>query len=240
MLHDLRTALGFLTVLPVGPRRVEAGDLGNAVRYFPVVGAIYGILTWVFLNLGSRIFSLEITAWLTVFLLAFLNGCIHWDGFADMADGLGGRDPEKSRAIMKDSRLGAFGGIALNFLILGKVLALIKLAALPLTVLICISTLSRWAVSVWIYTQPVVSQGLLQSFRIANHRRDLLLATFLTLLLISPAFPVSLYLSGLTLVILVVFSKLTRRRFGGITGDLLGAGNELVELICLLSLNIKF
>ena len=119
--RDLRVAIGFLTIFPVGPDQLQPEDLGNSVKFFPAVGAVFGLITWGLLQLFSKIFTTNIAAWLTVFIGAAVNGYIHWDGFADTADGLGSRDPQKSLTIMKDSRVGSFGVIALVFLILGKI-----------------------------------------------------------------------------------------------------------------------
>jgi adenosylcobinamide-GDP ribazoletransferase len=239
MFRDLRTAVGFLTILPVSPRRMEPEDLGNSVKFFPLAGAIYGAVTWGLLMLFQKIFNPEIAAWATVFLVAVFNGCIHWDGFADTADGLGGSTPERRLAIMKDSRLGAFGGIALIFLILGKIFTISKLTNLPLVTFMSVSALSRWVMAVQITTQPVVSQGLLKSFQLSHPRRDLLIATILMAVVVGFAFPTSLILSGVAFITCFILNWVYQRKFGGITGDLLGAGNELVELVCWLSLNIN-
>ncbi len=239
MIRNLRVAIGFLTRLPVSPPDIQPDDLGQSVKYFPLVGVIYGALTWGLLQLLSRFFVPEIAAWLTVFGGAFLNGCIHWDGFSDTADGLGSNDPAKSLTIMKDSRLGAFGGMALIFLILGKIFAIKELLHVPLLTFIAVAVLSRWGMTVQIYTQPSVSQGLLKSFQIKNKLRDLLISTILMLILIGFAWPVNLLFLAFTLIVLLVIKPLIKKRFGGITGDILGAVNELIELVCLLGLIIR-
>jgi adenosylcobinamide-GDP ribazoletransferase len=240
MIRSFRVAVGFLTRLPVNPREFKPTDLGDAVRFFPLVGIFYGFLTWGLFQLGTRFMTVGIAAWFTVFSSAFFNGCIHWDGFADTADGLGGRDPEQSRAIMKDSRLGAFGAMALIFLIIGKIYALQGLSSYPVTVFVAIAVLSRWGMACQIYTQPSVSKGLLKAFQPKNIKLDFCLATVLTMVIISFAGLLCLLFSAVVLATLVIGNYFIRKRFGGITGDILGAGNELMELICWLILNIKF
>lgn len=239
MIKTLRIAVGFLTILPVSPKQIGPTDMGRAVALFPLVGVIYAIVAWISLRLFNHIFSGTIAAWLTVLLITLLNGAIHMDGFIDSVDGLGGRTPEQSRAIMKDSRMGAFGGIALVFLITGKILLLKSLTNLSLEVLISVFSISRWAMVFQIYTQPSVSVGLLKSFQIEKHRLGLLIASVLTVLLGIRAFPSSLFLIGLAVLTLLIIDPLVKRKFEGITGDILGATNELVELICLLFLNVK-
>jgi adenosylcobinamide-GDP ribazoletransferase len=240
MFRSLRLAVGFLTRLPVNPREFKPTDLGAAVCFFPVVGIIYGFLTWGLFTLGTRYTTEGIAAWLTVFGVAFVNGYIHWDGFADTADGLGSLDPERSRAIMKDSRLGAFGGMALIFLIVGKIVALQGLSKYPVTVFIAIATLARWGMACQIYTQPSVSEGLLRAFKPQRGKRDFWLATALTVIIISFAGLISLFFLAVVLITLVIGNCFIRKRFGGITGDILGACNELMELICWCVLNFRF
>lgn len=239
MLRRIRTALGFLTVLPASPREYRETDLGNAVMVFPLVGLVYALLTWGSLQLLGKWFAAPVAAWLTVFATGALNGWIHWDGFADMADGLGSRDKGKSLAIMKDSRLGAFGGIALCFLILGKTLLLAKPGGFGLAVCCAVFTLSRWGMAVLIYTQPSVSQGLLQVFQGTNRTAGLISSSLLTLAVLWFSGLLSLILLAATCIALIGAGLTARRRFGGITGDVLGAANELIELTCLFILNIK-
>ncbi|HEX3044984.1 MAG TPA: adenosylcobinamide-GDP ribazoletransferase [Bacillota bacterium] len=239
MFKTLRIAIGFLTVIPVNPRQFEAGDLGAAVKFFPVVGLIQGTFIWGLLYLLPRIFPIGVAVWLTVFASVLFNGLIHLDGFADTADSLGSRNREKSLAIMKDSRLGAFGAIALIFLISGKIFTLMELTDLSLLVLICITVLSRWVMAVMLYTQPSVSQGLLQNFRFQFPRRDLGIATGLMLIVVCAAGIDGLRLLGITLAVFLLLNWFIRKRWGGITGDILGASNELVELVCLLALNLR-
>jgi adenosylcobinamide-GDP ribazoletransferase len=240
MFKTLRTAVGFLTILPVSPKRLEPVNMGRAVALFPLVGLIYAVTAWGGLKLFSQIFSIEVASFLTVFLLIILNGGIHIDGFIDCFDGLGGRTPEQRRAIMKDSRIGAFGGVALGFLLIGKVVLLKSMQGRPLDLFIMLFGVSRWAMAFQIYTQTSVSEGILKGFLIEKSRSGLVIASGLILLAGFWTFPTGLILIGLTLLTLILFNFSVKRKFGGITGDILGATNELVELICLFFLNIKF
>lgn len=239
MFRSLRVAIGFLTVLPISPGNVKPDDLGGSVKFYPLVGTLLGAMSWGFWLLFSRIFGEGIAAWLTVFSGAALTGFIHWDGWADVADGLGGKDPQKSLTIMKDSRLGAFGAIALFFLILGKILMLPKLMATGIYTSLGLFTLSRWVMACQIFTQPSVSQGLLKNFPVKRKYYNLGIATVIMCSVIGCGWPYSLIMLAATLFILPMINWAVKKRFGGITGDTLGAVNELVELTGLLMLNIK-
>jgi adenosylcobinamide-GDP ribazoletransferase len=237
MFRSFRAAFSFLTILPLGPRKISSTDLGGAVRWFPVVGAVHGLfLGAVFSGLGM-VFPQVIAAWLAVFVAAGFNAMLHWDGLADSADGLGGTNPEKRRAIMKDSRLGAFGGIALLFLVSGKILALANLAPERMFLLVIVGLLSRWSMALQIYTQPIVSQGLLRGFQIDHPWRDALFATLLMLAAVIGSGVTAVCLALAAVVFLIVMNKTIRHLFGGLTGDLLGASCELLELLLLVVLN---
>lgn len=238
MLRSIRVAVGFLTVLPLSPRQFREDDLGNSVRFFPLVGAIYAVLTWGLLNLLTRVLSPWVASWLTVFALAALNGWIHWDGFADTADGMGAREPQKRLAIMKDSRLGAFGVIALAFLIIGKVVLLVNLMGLNFLSFLPVFVLSRWVMAMQIYTQPSVSQGLLKAFRISHRNLNIIVNSGLMLIAVWFGRPVSFALLGASYLTFLGMSRMAAKRLGGITGDILGASNELTEIVCLLILSI--
>jgi adenosylcobinamide-GDP ribazoletransferase len=107
-------------------------------------------------------------------------------------------------------------------------------------VFIALFSISRWAMAFQIYTQPSVSQGLLKSFQIEKRSLGFFVASGLVLLLSFWPFPGGLILVGLTLMILYLIYLIIKRKFGGITGDILGATNELIELIGLLFFNMKF
>src|SRR5260221_13885986 len=125
-LADLQVALGFLTRLPVRAR----GSLGNAAWTFPLVGLVVGaVAALVFAVARALSLPHEIGSILAVAATIALTGALHEDGPADTADGFGGGVERWQRlAIMRDSRIGSYGVIAL---VLGLLLRVSALAALP-------------------------------------------------------------------------------------------------------------
>ena len=235
----LPLALTFLTVFPwFRFDEVTSGDLARSMFWFPWVGAILGLVYWG-AGVGlSHLFPAAAAAALLLTLTVLLTRGLHLDGLADTVDGLGGGStPETSLAIMKDSRVGAFGAVSLVLVLL------IKFAFLMVLFdqgrersLVLFPLISRWGqvllAGMAPYARP--SGGLGQALTEGATRRRLAGATLCTLLLSFLAGgysgPLSLVLAGL-----VVWgsSRYFRRRLGGVTGDIYGAVNEILETLVL-------
>jgi len=128
-LQSFFSAIQFLTRLPVPDwTGWEAGRLDRATPHFTLVGGIVGALAGLVFLVASALFTSTAAALLAIGTAIVLTGALHEDGLADFADSLGVRDPVRALAIMKDSRIGAFGVIALIVVLGLKVAAL---AALP-------------------------------------------------------------------------------------------------------------
>jgi len=129
---DFRNALRFMTIIPVASSDAATAPdwLSRCVKYFPVVGIGIGIASALAWLLAGKIWGPGIAALLAVATSIIVTGGLHEDGLADTADSFGGgRSLEKRLAIMKDSRIGAYGALALGF---GVALRVAALAELPL------------------------------------------------------------------------------------------------------------
>jgi adenosylcobinamide-GDP ribazoletransferase len=238
MIKGLITAVRTLTVLPFPGR--ENDDFSSALPWFPVVGLILGVILYVAAILWN-IFPFARWNWgcavvLSVLLIWLTRG-LHMDGFADWADSLGGFDREKRLAIMKDSTLGAFGVIAINIGIIFKLIAFERLLSSgTFYCLIIIPVISRSMLVELQTTLPYArsEQGMAEAFvknakgkhRIVSHVVALVICLvfgFAGIILFASAFVVTLFLK-----------RMFRRQFKGITGDLLGASNEIIEVILLM------
>jgi len=237
-------ALSFLTILPVGhPSLSEEKELVRTMAFFPLVGLMIGLILALGNYLFSFLFSGALALWLTIGLLAFLTRGLHLDGFADTMDGLGSGGPrEKILEVMRDSRIGAFGVIGLILLIGAKYLALdqIPSASIPYT-LILMAVMGRNAMVLVCYRSPYArsSEGLAKPFAENLRPREVLISSAL-------AFGIAFLFmgfKGIAIFLAIGLFSLGYRRFflkklGGVTGDVLGAANEMVELLCLLILAI--
>ena len=245
-MRGLVTAIRTLTIVPVPGR--EAGRACSALPWFPLVGALLGGLLWSLPALWAALF--RVVAWpggMAVGLLVLwtvLTGGLHLDGLADWADGFfGSRDREKTLAIMKDSRVGAFGVIALVLVLLAKWEALGRLVSGGPE-----SMLAQWFVAV-LASSRAVQVDLAASLPYARpeggtagrftegaglgHRLAAMAAALvLSVAACGPlgaAAPVAAWVLGRA------FAWYCRRRVGGITGDLLGAATEIVEVVLLVA-----
>ena len=118
-------ALWFLTRLPAPQFHSFTGEvLDRSVKYFPLVGIFVGSCCAAVFVVASRVWTGLLPALLAVAAGVAITGAFHEDGFADFFDAMGGATREAQLAIMKDSRLGTFGVIALGFAIACKIAAL--------------------------------------------------------------------------------------------------------------------
>jgi adenosylcobinamide-GDP ribazoletransferase len=232
----MRSALAFLTVLPIAARDGAPGErLGRAV--FPAVGLLLGLAAWVTLWLGSLLAGPLLGAVAALATLALLTGGLHLDGFADCADGLlvpGSR--ERRLEIMRDPRLGAFGVIALVLLLLADAAVLQRLgvhAALP--ALVAAGAFSRLAMLAVLVALPYVRPDGLGRAAAGRGLRDLALGALLAAPALFLDWPHAALGVGLAAVVAAAVAALARNRIGGATGDVYGAVSEIAQLAVLLA-----
>lgn len=237
---DFRAACAFLTVFPVaGNVTIDDERLSRSMGLFPAVGLALGLGLVVCNWLLSPLIPRAVLDCLLLLLLVLATGALHLDGIADMIDGLaGGRDRESSLRIMKDSRVGAMGAVGLVMLLLLKYLSLFHV---PLehksAALLIMPTAGRWCqVFLSRCSTYIRSEGGTGSVFVDQVGDGELLRASVTILL---AVPVLFSFKGFWLaVLLLVFAALLmyyfERRLGGVTGDVLGAATEIVEVFSLL------
>jgi adenosylcobinamide-GDP ribazoletransferase len=241
---DFLQALSFLTILPVGqlPLPEEKG-LARSMAFFPWVGLLIGLLLAIAHFLLSLLFSKSLVLWLTLGCLALLTRGLHLDGFADTIDGFASGGPkEKILQVMRDSRIGAFGAVGLILLIGAKYLALDEIAGLTIPRSLILMTVMGRNSMVWVcYRSPYArsGEGLAKPFAENLTAREMILSS-------ASALGIGLLLWGLegALVFLGIglfsftFRLFFLKKLKGLTGDILGAANELSELLCLILLII--
>ncbi|HOX07863.1 MAG TPA: adenosylcobinamide-GDP ribazoletransferase [Planctomycetota bacterium] len=241
MLRGLVTALRTLTILPVPGR--DAEGFGSALPFFPLVGALLGAAIWGLVEACGQLpdygWSMGAAAAAVVGGIVLTRG-LHLDGLADWADGFGGgRDRESTLRIMKDPAIGAFGAMALASVLLLKFAAVARLAASGTALwLVAAATVSRTVqVDLMVSLPYARAEGgkagpFVQGAR-GWHLAAALAAVLVILLGIFGPLGAAALAAGWLFGRL--FGLWCRRRVGGVTGDLLGAGSELVETALLVA-----
>ncbi|HKI04727.1 MAG TPA: adenosylcobinamide-GDP ribazoletransferase [Thermoanaerobaculia bacterium] len=242
------TALTLLTRLPA-PRLhgFQEDWLARSAVWFPIVGLIVGGLAAGVHQLAALLWPEPVPAVLALAAAAWVTGGLHEDGWTDVFDGLAasrsGRDPKRMLEAMKDSRIGSTGGLALVLLLLGKLGAITLLPA-PRTAaaLIAAHVLSRWSHLPLLWRLPYARPegGMARALAGGVSGTRLTAGTIVTILIAAAllrwtALPPLIFAAAATLAAGLFF----RRRLGGITGDCLGATNQLVELGVLLALSAR-
>jgi len=234
---DLAAAIGLLTRLPV-PAHGARG--GAAAWAYPLVGAGIGALTGGILSAAAATdLPPPVAAGLAVAVAVTVTGALHEDGLADAADGLwGGWTRERRLEIMRDSRIGAYGVLALvlSLLLRWSCFAAIAPTAGAWLYLAAAGAASRAAmVALWSALPPARRDGLAAG-QGRPRRATALLAGVLALAVLAtlPAgggVPVALACAGAALVC----GRLAWTRIGGQTGDVLGATQQVCEIAALLA-----
>jgi adenosylcobinamide-GDP ribazoletransferase len=238
----VRTAFGLLTQFPQGGLEVRTGMLGRAVGYFPLVGLALGAVAGVMALAGGSILPPWMAAVGVVMFLALATGGLHLDGLADTADGLGGGRGDRDRIleIMRDSRVGSFGVVALVIALLGKAAGLAALMGGEFsggTVfwgIVLMTTSARWAGVAMIRSfEYARTEGLGRKFRDESESRELGIASVIlvmTLLVAGQGGWIAVLLAGAAAMGIGLRANAS---LGGLTGDVYGAGIEVGEIVFL-------
>ncbi|MGH7916539.1 MAG: adenosylcobinamide-GDP ribazoletransferase, partial [Candidatus Binataceae bacterium] len=144
---EIRLALSFLTILPLAPRRAAPEAVPRSFRWFALAGFTIGAALCFENWLLGLVFERLVRSSLIILSLAIVTGAVHLDGLADTADALGaGRDRARALEIMRDSRIGSFGALALTFVLALKVAALAALTGTVRYAALWLAPgLARWA-----------------------------------------------------------------------------------------------
>ena len=237
-MNSLLAAIRFLTIIPVpGNRGTDQKHLAPSLFWFPVVGTLIGgVLGGIFVFLTALIPLQQITALLAVLALLSASGGLHLDGVADCADGFFSSRPRaRILEIMKDSRIGAMGVIALVFVILLKAAAFNSLPAGYLWKAVVLMPITgRCAILIMMallpYARPEGGLGSL-FYKKSNRFYAVWGLAFMFGAGWLVAAKQGLVISAAALILALAFSWYCKRKIGGATGDTLGAVCELTETV---------
>ncbi|HET9644175.1 MAG TPA: adenosylcobinamide-GDP ribazoletransferase [Burkholderiaceae bacterium] len=256
--HELRlfgVALQFLTrlTLPTAASTPSWDDrwLQDAVRYFPAVGVVVGSVTGVLASAAASVWSPAVAAVLAIGVGVWLTGAFHEDGLADTFDALGGyAGRERALQIMKDSRIGTFGAVALLVVTASRIGALAQITARSPSAAAwaCVwaHALARWTSVAVMTRMPYAGDATQARARPLTSGVSARQCVMSALSLVPMAAAATLWMHAectrvilaLAAAMLVAWSirRWVRRRLGGYTGDTLGATEQLAEAAVLLTL----
>jgi adenosylcobinamide-GDP ribazoletransferase len=242
---EFTNALRFMTVIPVASSDTATAPdwLSRCVKYFPLVGIGIGVASAAALLIAGKIWGPGIAALLAVATSIVLTGGLHEDGLADTSDSFGGgRTLEKRLAIMKDSRIGAYGALALGF---GVALRVVALAGMPLwagvAALIAAHAAARVTPALVMRRLSYAGDTAAMKVSYADapvNTSELQFALAVAACALVPLAFVSFtsIISGLLLgaALAAALAAWSRKLIGGYTGDVLGAVEQLFEIGFLL------
>ncbi len=246
-LTELRLAVSFLTIIPVIDQRPTSEDtVAASFAWFPVVGCLIGIALAAEDWLLSYVFAQVIRSVLIVISLTVITGAVHLDGLADTADALGaGRNRTRALDILRDSRVGTFGASAIFFDLTLKILALSTLAGpRRYAALIIAPTLARFAMVMVGMGIPYLRESgsgtaLLNSQSPGWRMRVAVIFLIIDCaILLSPFRTVGVLAVSIALLTAFLIHLFYRRWLGGVTGDLIGACGEIIEIAVLLTMSL--
>jgi adenosylcobinamide-GDP ribazoletransferase len=238
IISQLRLAASFLTIVPIGPGRTDNAIVAASFRWFPLIGFAMGAALAVEDRLLVVLFPTMLRSALVILSLVIVSGAAHLDALADTADALGaGRDRRRALQILRDSRIGTFGAAAVVF---SQALKIFALGTVPqpyrLVALFVAPGLSRWAmVAVAAGLEYLRSEGGAGATLLQRDSTSFLVASVVTatLLLITLSLR-AMVSAGAAIVVVLGARWFYQKWLGGVTGDLIGACGEVVEIAVLL------
>lgn len=236
MLKEIGSVFSFLTIIPTNNSNLET--VAKYMYIFPLVGIAIGLLV------GSIGFGLSffldplIVSLLVVASLTVITGIHHADGLADFADGLMVKGTkQKKLAAMKDLSTGSAGIVSIMLYLIGLIIALSLTTGYQLFLAILLSEIfAKFSMVLMASIGQSASLGSNSPFvELMKNKKKLALATIITIFpLVILGGSAGLLIFGIGIALTIFIVAISSKSFGGITGDVLGATNELTRLSSLL------
>lgn len=244
-MNNFITGLQFLTRIHIAKQSEWSPEsFGRSVKYFPLIGAILGIILILINQLLAEylpymgiLLPPHVFAILLIICNVLLTGGLTCDGFMDTMDGIfSGRSKDRMLEIMKDSRIGANGVMAFVLLVILKWSLIMDIPSQGLpAALFMMPVLGRFAmviaISIFPYARP---DGIGKAFAQYAGKYTLYIAAVLTLLFIIPLGKQAIVSLFAVVIATVLFSSYVKKLIGGLTGDIYGAVTEISEIVVLL------
>lgn len=231
-------ALSFMTSIPITLGRMMSDEeMGQSTRWFPAVGGVIGVLVSSLFVLSSYVLPPLVSGAIAlIFWIAITRG-LHLDGLADTFDGLGGgATRERALEIMKDSRIGTFGALAIGSVLILKFASLSSFGPRGFYWILLSPILARWAV-VWsiFHFPPARKDGAGRVFVSSCRRLELSVASAFALVASTVLLGwIGMVVLGVTGVVAYFVGCWICRHLKGLTGDSYGCICEMIEALVLV------
>jgi adenosylcobinamide-GDP ribazoletransferase len=246
LIADLKVGISLCTRLPVGPSgTIGEGEVARASWTFPIAGLLVGLAGAMVYWIAVRVnVAPQPAAALVLAATLLLTGAIHEDGLADTADGLGGKTREQKLEIMRDSRIGTFGAsaLAVSLMLRWSTIADIAEPRFVATALICAHVSARACLPAFMHLVPPARADGLSGGAGQPPFASVIAALLLGIVCLVFAFgPTGAMVTLLMLFLAaLLLARLAARQFGGQTGDVLGAMEQIGEAVVLLVAASRF
>ena len=243
MLKEIKNLFSFLTAIPVSMDEDMLTDAAKSMFLFPLIGAFIGLLAGLFGWVTSQVLPSLVVGGLVLGLLLLITGLHHTDGLLDFGDGVMAHgSSERKIEIMHDQLTGA-GGLSLGILtFLITALSIAKINTnLIIQSLVVVEISAKLSMVVGAWAGKAVHQGMSSSFLEAMHGKN---GTTRLVAALAISFGIAiplLWLAGIVtvlaaIIVSLVMVEISHRNFKGVTGDVLGATNELTRMVSLIIL----
>ncbi len=242
-MKEFMVALQFLTIIPVRLKAVSQKQVSRSTIFFSLVGYGIGLVLiagyYILSFLGIHLYLLSFAL---VMMLIALTGGLHLDGLADTVDGFSGGSSSRERlAIMRDPHIGTMGVLSLISALLAKIF-LLRTVPIPFfpSALLLMCFLSRWSMVLVMYVFPYArKEGKAALFMSGRQPFMFACASLITIVLAYAIWGFwGIVLTAIVAVAAVLFGAYCTRKIGGMTGDTIGATNEIIEIIIVAAIII--
>jgi adenosylcobinamide-GDP ribazoletransferase len=238
--------ISFLTIIPFGKLSKGIGleNISKNMFLFPFVGLLIGLLTIPVVLISFYFFNQFVSAFIVIIFLIILTGIHHTDALADFADGIMVRgNKDKKYDVMHDPRIGAAGTVAVSGYLIGMVIAISSITSLDrlMIAIILSEIMSKYSMVLQSHYCESAWEGYSSLFtKNMKSKKKMAIATIITIVLIAlisnmSVIGLQIFIVGIICCFIIIY--ISKKNFGGITGDVMGATNEIVRLCSLLSLS---
>jgi adenosylcobinamide-GDP ribazoletransferase len=250
VIKNIIEIISFLTIIPVHKffSNIDLKNIAENMYLFPLIGAIIGIIFFPIEIISFYFFDHLISGFIITSFIIILTGVHHTDALADFADGIMVKgNIEKKYKVIHDPFVGSAGVVAIIIYFIGMTVTISSYKEIDRLIisLLISEIIAKYTMVFQAYFSQSAWEGYSSHFtRKIKSKKKILISTSITIILalligkLNILFVIQIIITGIIGGTIIMY--ISKKNFGGITGDVMGATNEIVRLICLLSsLTIK-